>query len=158
MVSLSLLKYLENNDFGKIDENLFWEKMGIDEDGVYITDIGGSQDRGSRPSMTYTIYSRAEDDVEAYRQLQAIADFLKSSFAICELPAVPPVTDYGYNNVTIMPPSTITSVGQDANGRVVYSITGQVYYGERFKPTPMVVGKYIYRLKQINQSAQKILN
>lgn len=133
MVSLSLLKLLENNGFGRIDESLFWEKMGLGEDGLYITDVGGSRDRGSRPSLTYEIYSRAKTDVSAYQKLQAVVDFLTKSFAICELPAVPPATDYGYKNVTILPPSSITNVGQDANGRVVYSIIGQIYYGEKTK-------------------------
>lgn len=143
MVSLSLLKLLELNGFGKIDRDLFWEKMGLGEDGIYITDTGGSQDRGSRPSLTYQIYSRAGNDVEAYQQLQAVTDFFKESFAVCELPPVPPITDYGYKNVTIMPPSSITSVGQDINGRVIYSITGQIYYGERAYVSPPVVGDYL---------------
>lgn len=133
MVSLSLLKLLENNGFGVIDQNLFWEKMGLDEDGIYITDAGGDQIRGSRPYMTYQIYSRADSDVKAYKQLQDIAEFLKRSFAVCELPSVPPVTNYGYGNVTIMPPSTIVSAGQDINGRTIYSITGQVYFGEKIQ-------------------------
>lgn len=136
MVSLSLLKYLENNGFGTIDQNLFWQKMAINDDGIYVSDTGGSQDRGERPSLTYTIYSRAKNDVEAYVQLQQIAEFLKKSFDICELPAVPPITDYGYHNVTIMPPSTIVSVGQDINGRTVYSITGLIYYGSMTDPVP----------------------
>lgn len=136
MVSLSLLKYLEDNGFGTIDQNLFWQKMGIDDDGIYISDVGGSQDRGERPSLTYTIYSRAKNDVEAYRQLEAIADFLKSSFAVCKLPAVPPVTDYGYKNVTILPPSAIVTVGQDINDRSIYSFTGQLYYGSKSEPLP----------------------
>lgn len=137
MVSLSLLKYLEDNGFGKIDENLFWEKMGL-EDGLYITDLGGSQDRGRRPSMTYSIYSRAKNDVKAYDQLVEVTRFLKSSYGVCDLPAVPPVVEYGYKNVTIMPPSPITSAGQDTNGRVIYSITGQVYLGERVYLGPPV--------------------
>lgn len=131
MVSLSLLKLLEINGFGTIDEDLFWEKLGLNEDGLYITDLGASQDRGTRNSLSYQIYCRGEDDVSTYKKLQAVADFLTNSFSICKLPAVPPVTDYGYENVTIMPPSAILSLGEDINGRVLYSITGQLYYGRK---------------------------
>lgn len=143
MVSLSLLKLLELNGFGTIDEDLFWEKMGIGKDGLYITDMGGSQDRGSRKSLSYTIYSRAKNDVTAYQKLQAVADFLTRSFAICQLPAVPPITNYGYGNVTILPPSSIASVGEDINGRIIYSITGQLYYGEKSVVVPSVRGDFV---------------
>lgn len=134
MVSLSLLKLLELNGFGTIDEDLFWEKLGLNEDGIYITDLGASQERGSRKSLSYQIYCRGQNDVSTYKKLQAVADFLTNSFAICKLPAVPPVTDYGYSNVTIMPPSAILSLGDDINGRIIYSITGQLYYGEKTMP------------------------
>lgn len=142
MVSLSLLKLLEINGFGTIDEDLFWEKLGLNENGLYITDLGASQERGGRKSLSYQIYCRGEDDVSTYKKLQAVADFLTNSFSICKLPAVRPVTDYGYDNVTIMPPSAILSLGEDINGRVLYSITGQLYYGEKVEVTePLPGGK-----------------
>lgn len=131
MVSLSLLKFFELSDLGTIDENLFWEKLGLGENGLYITDLGGSQERGARRTLNFQIYSRDVSDVAAYQRLQKVVDLLTSSFAVCTLPPVPPITDYGYNNVTILPPSEITSHGPDANGGVVYSITGQLYYGNK---------------------------
>lgn len=153
MVSLSLLKLLEQNGFGTIDEDLFWEKMGLDEYGLYITDIGGSQDRGRRKVCTYNLYSRGKNDVQAYQKLQEVMEFLTRSFAICQLPAVPPITNYGYSNVTIMPPSTVTSVGEDINDRVIYSITGQIYYGEKVALSPPTTnGNYIE-----TKSGQKVI-
>lgn len=143
MVSLSLLKFLELNGFGTIDEDLFWEKLGLNDDGIYITDLGASQERGGRKSLSYQIYCRGKNDVEAYQKLQAVADFLTASFAVCELPAVPPITDYGYSNVTIMPPSALLSLGEDINGRVLYSITGQLYYGEKIKAGPPTTGREV---------------
>lgn len=129
MVTLSILKFLENNGFGKIDQNLFWEKMGLDKVGLYITDLGGSTSRTSRPSTTFQIFSRGRNDVEGYQTLQKVAELLNSSFSVCTLPAAPPVTDYGYSNVSFSPVSTIANDGVDMNGRVIYSITGTVYHG-----------------------------
>lgn len=144
MVSLSLLKLLENSGFGTIDKDLFWEKLGIGENGLYISDLGGSRDRGSRPSLSYQIYSRADSDVQAYQQLQAVIDFLNGSFSICELPPVPPITMYGYRNVTIMPLDAISAVGEDSNGRMIYSTSGQLYYGDKFNIDPVpTTGNYV---------------
>lgn len=146
MVTLSLLKLLENNGFGKIDVDLFWEKMGVGKEGLYISDIGGSNTRGGRPTTTYQIYCRGASDVEGYQKLQAVADFLTRSEAICNLPAVPPITDYGYGGVTLLPTSSISAVGADISGRMIYSITGQLYYREKVPyvpPPPPTEGKVI---------------
>lgn len=144
MVSLSLLKLLEINGFGRIDKDLFWEKLGLNEDGLYITDLGVSQERGGRRSLSYQICCRGKTDVAAYQKLDAVAEFLRRSFAICKLPPVPPITDYGYDNVTIMPPSSLLSLGEDINGRVIYSLTGQLYYGKKTEgDLPPIIGDYL---------------
>lgn len=128
MITLSLLKYLEDEGLGKIDEDLFFQKLTLDKVGVYIQDIGGDQPRGMRHSQGYELYSRGTNDVDGYRRLKEIVDKLNDSFGVCELPAVPPATTEGYSNVTIMPPSSITNTGLDDNGRVIYSCTGTIYY------------------------------
>jgi hypothetical protein len=128
MITLSLLKYLEENGFGGIDVDLFFQKLTLGKRGIYITDIGDAQLRGARRSQSYEIYSRGWDDVDGYRRLSDIIDFLTGSYGVCRLPAVPPVTEHGYENVTIMPLSTINSVGLDDNGRMVYSATGTINY------------------------------
>lgn len=131
MVTLSILKYIEQNGFGTIDENLFWEKMGLHDVGLFIEDLGNTNNRGSRPSTTYQIFSRGKTDVDGYKQLQAVVEFLNVSFSVCKLPSVPPITDYGYDNVSFTPLTTISSEGVDMNGRVIYSATGQVFYGDK---------------------------
>lgn len=128
VITLSLLQYLADNNFGTIDQSLFWEKLGLGKNGLYISDVGDSQERGIRHYTTYEIYSRGNSDLDGYTTLQTVADFLANSYDVCSLPAVPPYTDEGFTNVSIMPPSTISSVGEDGNGRVIYSITGKVYY------------------------------
>ena len=128
MITLSLLKYLENNGFGEIDRNLFWQKLSLDKKGIYIADLGADNPRGERKSLLYELYSRGSSDTQGYKQLQEVVNFLNDSFEVCELPAVPPVTQSGYNDVVIMPLSSIASVGEDANGRIIYSVTGRIYY------------------------------
>lgn len=128
VLTLSLLKYLSDNGFGTIDQNLFWEKLGLGKNGLYITDVGDAQERGARKSTTYELYSRGDSDLDGYTKLQAVAEFLRKSYEVCDLPAVPPYSDEGFTNVSILPPSTISSMGEDGNGRIIYSITGRVYY------------------------------
>lgn len=127
-ITLSLLKYLEDNGLGTIDENLFWEKLGVGKNGIYITDVGTSQERGIRPHTNYELFSRADDDLMALLQLQKVCDFLATHYSTCRLPAVPPWTDTGFSNVTIMPPSTPTNAGEDTNGHIIYNASGQIYF------------------------------
>lgn len=127
-ITLSLLKFLEDAGLGVIDESLFWEKLGVNAEGVYIADLGSAQVRGGRTNTMYQLFSRGESDLEAMSQLQKILDYLNANFAVCNLPAVPPYTTEGFKNVTIMPPSTISNDGMGEDGHIVYSATGQIYY------------------------------
>ena len=128
MITLSLLKYLEINGFGTIDKDLFWEKLGLDLIGIEITSTGLARERGARHRQDYTLYSRGKTDVSGYEKLEQVRNFINKSYEVCELPSVPPVTEVGYHNVTLMPPSTITNSGEDANGRIIWSLTGTIYY------------------------------
>lgn len=132
MILLSLLKHLENHGFGSIDCDLYWGKMGLDDYGVYISEIGDAGVRGMRRSIQYQLYSRGENDVTAYKQLEKIVDFLNSQYGQCTLPRVrkPNGNELtkGFGNVTIMPLSTITNASQDLNGHTIYTATGRIYY------------------------------
>lgn len=136
VLTLSLLKFLENNGLGTIDENLFWEKLGIGRDGLYITDLGDTQSRIRQSSSTYRIYSRAKDDLKAFSQLQKVFDLLRASYGQCKLPAVPPYTDEGFDRVTILPPSAISNDGVDTNGNTIFSITGRTLYNGHLPTSP----------------------
>lgn len=127
IITLSILQWLADNGFGTIDEDLFWEKLGLGKVGLYISDIGDAQERGVMPSTTYEIYARGSSDLDGYERLQAVADFIRANYGSCTLPATS-YTSEGFTNVTFEPPSTISSVGEDGTGRVIYSITGRVYY------------------------------
>lgn len=127
MITLNLLKHLETLGFGTIDDNLLWQKMTLDRDGLYISDLGGTNTRTSRKGVTFQIYSRANNDVKAFKQLQRVIDQLEANPVICELPGITGISE-DYHNVTIMPFSSIANNGLDANGRTIYSTTGSLYY------------------------------
>lgn len=127
-ITLSLLKFLEDAGFGTIDESLFWEKLGVGKNGIYITDLGASQERGVRPNTAFELYSRADSDAKAFGQLLEVLEYLTDNYSVCKLPAVPPFTKEGFSNVTIMPTSTISNAGVDEDGHIIYSATGQIYY------------------------------
>lgn len=126
--TLSLLQFIENNGLGEIDKDLFWQKLGTGMDGIYIADMGSTQERGMRPSFGYEFYSRANDDLRAYETLNRVRELMLKSYANCILPAVPEYTEYKLVGVTIMPPSSISNAGYDADGHIIYSFNGTIYY------------------------------
>lgn len=132
MITLSLAKHLQDEGFGTIDVDIFYQKLTLDKKGVYIADIGESVGRHSRDSQGYEILSRGANDVSGYQILQDIRKYLINNYQdICELPPVPPITTESYENVHLTKPSSITNVGLDAQNRVIYSITGSILYKEK---------------------------
>jgi hypothetical protein len=132
MITLSFLKLLEDEGFGTIDTDLFFQKLTLDKNGVYISDIGDPASKGSRDTQSYELLARAKNDVDGYKKLNEIRKFLIQNYSnICELPDVPPITDEGYTNVELSRPSTITNVGLDAQNRIIYSMTGTIIFKEK---------------------------
>lgn len=131
MITLSLLKFIENNGLGVIDQDLFWQKLTLDKVGIYIADIGQTKERGGRNVVQFELYSRGNNDVDGYKRLQAVLDLLNNNYVACALPSVQngsqTITE-GFSNVTIMPPSSISNYGLDSQGRIIYSATGTLYY------------------------------
>lgn len=129
MITLSLLQYLEDNGFGVVDENLFWQKLSLNKKGVFITSIGQATDRGRRKVQSYQLFSRGENDVQGYEQLKRVADFLNESYDTCILPRCPLVSSSTeFQNITIMPVSSITNNGEDTNGTIIWSLSGNIIY------------------------------
>lgn len=132
MITLSFLKLLENEGFGTIDEDLFYQKLTLDKEGVYIADVGDSVERHSRDTQSYELLARGKSDVDGYKKLTEIRRFLVNEYQnICELPPVPPITTDEYTNVELSKPSTITNVGLDAQDRIIYSMTGTIIFKEK---------------------------
>ena len=122
--SLSLLKYLENNNFGEIDRDLFWNKLTLDRKGVYISDIGGNQSRGVRPTYSFELYSRGKDDLDGYERLARISEFLSNKLGVSISLPETGYTEEGFDCVVFESISTPTFVERDTQGRMIYAITG----------------------------------
>ena len=130
MITLSLLQLLEDNHLGTIDTNLFWQKLSLGKKGVYIVDIGQPQDRGTRRIQRYELFSRGSNDIDGYEQLVEVIDFLNGKYGeICTLPKANVYSkSKSYENVTILPLSTPTNIGEDSNGRIIWSANGEIIY------------------------------
>lgn len=139
MITLSFLKLLQDEGFGTLallgnepGADLFFQKLTLDKKGVYIADIGNPGAKGSRDTQSYELLVRGSNDVDGYKRLTEIRQFVIRNYSnICELPAVPPVSSVSYRNVELTRPSTITNVGMDDQNRIIYSMTGTIIYKEK---------------------------
>ena len=138
MITLSFLKHLEDEGFGTIDVDLFYQKLTLDKNGIYISDIGDPVAKGSRDSQSYELFARGSTDVDGSYKLSQIRKYLLNNYSsICELPEMSIQVDGStvvippYKNVEISKPSTITNVGLDSKNRIVYSLTGSIIFKEK---------------------------
>lgn len=128
MITIALLQFLENHGIGTIDVDMFWQNIGIDDEGLYIVNIGQAQERGSRRVQRYEIYVRNKNKLAGLRLLESVIELINNSYGVCELPAVEKYNVPAYGNVTLMPLSTPTRVGEDVNGRIIWSTSGNIIY------------------------------
>lgn len=142
MITLALLQLLADNGFGQIDVDLFWQKLSLGKKGIYIVDIGQPQYRGQRKVQKFELYSRGKNDADGYVQLYNVIRFLNDSYEVCKLPQVPFDIEFfvldrsrldeetapKFENVTIMPMGTPSNIGEDTNGRIIWSVSGEIRY------------------------------
>lgn len=139
MITLSFLYLLQEAGFGTVDDDLFYQKLTLDKKGIYIADVGDPVARGSRDTQSYQLLARGKDDLDGSYKLSQIRKYLLNNYSnICELPEIAnlrigneTVTIPAYTNVELSKPSTITNVGLDAQGRVIYAVTGTIIYKEK---------------------------
>ena len=134
MVTLHILKLLEDNGFGTLaltgaeaNASLFFEKLPIQENGIFIMSRGAPLSKGQRTTQSFDLYSRGENDVVGMQVLEEILAFFKAN-AMCTLPSVPGYSDKEYVNVSITPTGNIQNVGIDDTDRVIYLISAEVRY------------------------------
>ena len=128
MITIALLQFLEDHGIGTIDTDLFWQDIGLDKDGLYITNIGQAQERGSRRVQRYELYARGKNHLESLKLLESAIELINNSYNECVLPGVATYNVPSYTNITLMPLSTPTRVGKDANGRIIWSAAGNIIY------------------------------
>ena|SRR5690554_3509941 len=134
MIALHILKLLENEGFGTIDTDLFFEEApldgsGVPRQGIWIVERGTSVNRFNTQTQNFDIYSRYTDKLTGYKKLEAILDYLQEAYGdVCTLPAVPPYSSTVYENVRLTPTSSVENVGVDENNKIVRVISGTVQY------------------------------
>lgn len=128
MITIALLKFLEDHGIGTIDQDMFWQNIGVDSEGLFIVNIGQAQNRGTRRVQRYEIYVRNKSKLDGLKMLESVIELINNSYSVCELPAVPDYEVPAYGNITLMPLSTPTRVGEDANGRIIWSTSGNIIY------------------------------
>lgn len=128
MITIALLQFLENHGIGTIDQDMFWQNIGLDAEGLYIVNIGQAQTRGSRRVQRYEIYARNKSKLAGLKLLESVIELINNSYSVCELPAVEKYDVPAFGNITLMPLSTPTRVGEDANGRIIWSTSGNIIY------------------------------
>lgn len=129
MISLHILKLLEDNNFGTIDVDLFYEKLTLDKTGLYIVSRGTPLTRSTRKTQAFDIYARGSNDVWGANKLDDVLTFLENAYGtVCDLPSVPPISTKQYTNVAITPTSAIENVGLDAENRIIYVLSGIITY------------------------------
>lgn len=136
MITLSILKELENNGFGTIDTDLFFEEASLDskgqpKNGVWIVTRGSAVSRTNVEIQSFDIYSRYSNKLTGHQKLESILEWLQEAYGdVCTLPACPPYTTQTYTNVRIFPQSSIESVGFDENNKLVRVISFEVFYNK----------------------------
>lgn len=135
MITLRILKLLEQNGFGTVDVNgtvktngLYFEKMPQGATGVAIYSRGAAMGKGVRVSQAFDLYSRGTDDLEGYQKLEQITELMRGSLTVCSLPPVTGFDETNYTHCSIVPVSNIENAGTDENDRVLYSMTAQITY------------------------------
>lgn len=130
MVTLHLLQYLQENGFGTLNTDLFFEVLPLDKTGVAIFSRGGERAYGRRTSsQRFDLYCRGSDNMTGYDKLEKIATFFSDSYAdLCELPTVPDISERQYGKARINVIDNIENMGLDANDRVIYRLGAQIVY------------------------------
>lgn len=140
MITLHIAKLLQDNGLGTVsitgkepNANIFWEGITTDgndsKNGIWIESRGFPLSRGALDTQAFDIYARYANTLQSTNRLTDILKFLKYAYGeVCELPTIPDVSTTEYKNVSIQPTSALENIGTDAEGRKVWSISGQITY------------------------------
>ena len=85
MITLHILKLLEEEGFGTIDTDLFWEEVplnsqGDPKNGIWIVTRGVPIDRLHVYTQNFDIYSRYTNKITGSSKLEGILEFLQEAY------------------------------------------------------------------------------
>lgn len=136
MIALHILKLLEDEGFGTIDTDLFFDEAPLDstgkpKQGMWIVERGAGVDRFTHRTQNFDLYSRYTNKLTGYKKLESILEYLQEAYGeVCTLPPVPPHSSTVYNDVRLEPSSSVENAGVDDNGKIVRVISGVVRYNK----------------------------
>ena len=136
MITLSLLRQMELDNLGTIDSDLWHLEVPLGSDGkpkngLWIIPRGAPVSRFNVNIQAVDIYFRNTNKNTSLKKAKQVLDYLQESFEdICDLPSYPPLFTNTYSNVTITPVAGIEYTGTDENGKLVFSISGEIRYKE----------------------------
>lgn len=134
MITLNILKLLEDEGFGTINDDLFFESIDIDnqsqpKEGIWIVSRPSQPTQRNVKVQQFDIYARYQNKITCGNKLQGILDYFEQSKdKPCTLPDYPPYSTGMYTNIRIFPLSTIENVGIDENGKLVLVISGEIRF------------------------------
>lgn len=132
MVTLHILRYLQENGFGTIDTDLFFEKLPLDKTGVAIYSRGGERAYGrSRCVQNFDLYCRGSSDLTGADKLDKIAAFFSENYDnLCDLPTISGVSNRQYTNARITVIDNVENLGLDDNDRIIYRLGATIIYAK----------------------------
>lgn len=125
MITLHILQLLQNEGFGTLETDLFWEKLPLNKNGVAIYSRGGSLNRQTSKVQPFDLYSRGTNDLLGADKLEKIWEYF-TKLTICDLPTTAKSNKI-YRNVRFTP-SSIENLGQDETDRLVFRLSAEVIY------------------------------
>lgn len=136
MITLHILKLLEDEGFGTIETDLFFENVTLDsygkpKNGVWIVSRPSQVTARNVRVQQFDIYSRYTDKITGDKKLEAILDYFeRNKQKPCVLPEVPPYSLTEYTNIRIFPLSSIENVGTDENNKIIRVISGEIRFNK----------------------------
>lgn len=133
MVTLHVAKWLEQQGFGTIDSDIFWEEIPIADgkaaQGLWVVSRGAPLNRFNSYTQQFDVYSRYQNKITGSVKLEQILEKIKEVYGdVCTLPEVPPYSYNQYVNVRLRPVSGIENVGTDDQDMIVRVISAEVQY------------------------------
>ena len=136
MITLSILKQMQDDNIGTIDNDLFFEEATLDnkgnpKPGVWIVSRGTAVTRFNTQIQAFDLYVRYTNKLVGIQKAHELLEYLQESFEdVCSLPSYPPYTTKAYDSVVIVPTSGVESLGSDEQDRMVFVISGEVRYAK----------------------------
>lgn len=131
MLTYHILRYLQDNGFGTIDNGLYWEKLPLDVYGIAIYSRPGTANASGnkRRMKQFDLYARGKSDLGGMQTLERVQDFLLKNYDnLCDLPVIPGFSERKYTKATITSTDEIENLGLDENDRLIFRLGCTIYY------------------------------